>query len=187
MFDLGKIIFCLLLFEEWAFYWCSNLSSVTIPTSVTSIEVNAFGNCNSLKTIHYLGSRKEWGDISKYNSEFYSLNITYQTEETTGTFALLFLFVFPVIVLVIIAVVKNKHKTERIETTYQPQPDQPIQASQQVYQPMQTDQKQSYSSDSTPMSDYKTNAEVLRIFKQLYDDGIITEEEFNKKKEALLK
>ena len=36
---------------EWAFGWCSSLTSVTIPDSVTSIREAAFRCCSSLKSV----------------------------------------------------------------------------------------------------------------------------------------
>ena len=37
--------------EDYAFYYCTSLTSVTIPNSVTSIGTMAFSNCNSLTSI----------------------------------------------------------------------------------------------------------------------------------------
>ena len=36
---------------EWAFYWCTSLTSVTIPDSVTSIGDNTFDHCTSLTSV----------------------------------------------------------------------------------------------------------------------------------------
>ena len=37
--------------DEWAFYNCTNLTSVTIPESVTDIGIEAFRNCTSLTNV----------------------------------------------------------------------------------------------------------------------------------------
>ena len=47
-----------------AFDSCSSLTEVTIPKSVTSIEYAAFDNCDALTTVHYGGSKTDWGKIS---------------------------------------------------------------------------------------------------------------------------
>ena len=36
---------------EWAFYYCSSLTSVTIPNSVTTIGNYAFNECTSLTSV----------------------------------------------------------------------------------------------------------------------------------------
>ena len=41
-----------------AFRDCTGLESVTIPSSVTKIETNAFYNCSSLTTVNYLGESR---------------------------------------------------------------------------------------------------------------------------------
>jgi hypothetical protein len=46
----------------YAFSSCPSLSSITIPSSVTSIGSSAFSSCYSLVTIDILG--KSSGDIS---------------------------------------------------------------------------------------------------------------------------
>ena len=42
---------------------CSNLTSITIPDSVTSIGNYAFYNCNSLTSITFLMGRHQHRDI----------------------------------------------------------------------------------------------------------------------------
>ena len=47
---------------EWAFYWCSSLTTITIPDSVTSIGDGAFESCRSLTTITIPDSVTSIGD-----------------------------------------------------------------------------------------------------------------------------
>lgn len=44
---------------------CKSLESVVIPRTVTSIEMCAFNNCTSLKTIYFEGTYEEWEAIGK--------------------------------------------------------------------------------------------------------------------------
>ena len=44
----------------YAFSGCRNLTSVTIPSSVTSIGAYAFFDCDSLKNVYYGGSKEQW-------------------------------------------------------------------------------------------------------------------------------
>jgi hypothetical protein len=37
---------------DWAFYWCTSLTSVTIPDSVTSIGICAFSRCTGLTSVN---------------------------------------------------------------------------------------------------------------------------------------
>ena len=46
------------------YYYCTSLTSVTIPDSVTSIGESAFYNCSSLKTVFYCGTAEQWSAIS---------------------------------------------------------------------------------------------------------------------------
>lgn len=48
-----------------AFRFCTGLTSITIPNSVTLIGDQVFWRSRSLKTINYLGSKKQWDSISK--------------------------------------------------------------------------------------------------------------------------
>lgn len=40
-----------------------NLTSITIPSSVTSIGMMAFYNCEKLTDVYYAGSQNEWDVI----------------------------------------------------------------------------------------------------------------------------
>ena len=47
---------------DWAFSWCSNLTEIVIPDSVTKIGVGAFNGCSSLTEIVIPDSVKTIGD-----------------------------------------------------------------------------------------------------------------------------
>jgi hypothetical protein len=49
--------------EQNAFCNCNNLTSVQIPCSVTHIKNRAFYCCGAIKRVHYNGSKKEWYNI----------------------------------------------------------------------------------------------------------------------------
>ena len=51
--------------NQYAFYDCNKLASVTIPDSVTVIGWWAFYDCSSLTDIHYKGSYEKWKEICK--------------------------------------------------------------------------------------------------------------------------
>lgn len=44
---------------------CVNLTSVSIPNSVTNIGSNTFENCSALQTIYYCGTESSWESIAK--------------------------------------------------------------------------------------------------------------------------
>lgn len=54
--------------NEGAFYKCTNLTSITIPDSVTSVGFAAFQNCPKLKTVYYEGALEQWCKITFSNS-----------------------------------------------------------------------------------------------------------------------
>ena len=51
------------VFDENKIYECSNLASITIPNSVTSIEGDAFNRTKNLESINYLGTKAQWEKV----------------------------------------------------------------------------------------------------------------------------
>ena len=67
--------------NQYAFYRCTGLTSVTIPDGVTGIGNYAFRNCTGLTSITYQGTIDEWNAISKgsywnYNTGSYIVHCT---------------------------------------------------------------------------------------------------------------
>ena len=50
---------------DYAFSGCSGLTSITIPDSITSIGDYAFRYCSKLKNIIYTGTIADWKNIAK--------------------------------------------------------------------------------------------------------------------------
>lgn len=48
---------------------CENLNSITIPSSVTSIETGVFEVCYSLRDVYYNGTKEQWSAISVDDTE----------------------------------------------------------------------------------------------------------------------
>lgn len=48
---------------QYAFY-CNDITKITIPKSVTTIEQGAFGECYELTDVYYTGSEDDWNNIS---------------------------------------------------------------------------------------------------------------------------
>ncbi len=51
--------------NAYAFVYCSGLTSIVIPDSVTSIGDFAFYNCSGLTSITYQGTKEQWNAIEK--------------------------------------------------------------------------------------------------------------------------
>ena len=49
---------------KYAFYNCRSLTSIVIPSSITSIENYTFYNCDSLESIYYTGTAEEWSAVA---------------------------------------------------------------------------------------------------------------------------
>jgi hypothetical protein len=59
------------------FNYCANLTSVVIPSSVTSIRFAPFAECTGLTSITYEGTMAQWNAITK---DFYWNRNAYFTE-----------------------------------------------------------------------------------------------------------
>ncbi len=66
---------------DYAFYLDSNIESIEIPTSVTSIGDYAFDGCRSITDVYYQGTEEEWNkiDIGTNNTYLTSATIHYNT------------------------------------------------------------------------------------------------------------
>lgn len=55
------------------------MKSVTIPGSMTRIDIAAFNNCDSIKDVYYVGSEEKWNqiDIGFHNDGLISATIHY--------------------------------------------------------------------------------------------------------------
>jgi len=62
-----------------AFWWCENLTGITIPENVTSIEANAFLVCTSLANVTFAGN-----NISSPDFDYYAFNGDLREQYLTG-------------------------------------------------------------------------------------------------------
>ena len=70
-----------------AFEGNSNLTSVTIPRSVTKIEWGVFSGCNSLKDVYYAGNQTWWDRIKIQNGNDSLLNATIHVSSDSEDFS----------------------------------------------------------------------------------------------------
>ena len=56
------------IIEDYAFYNCSGLTSITLPTSLVKIKSYSFENCSHLTSVFYDGDIAGWCNISFNNS-----------------------------------------------------------------------------------------------------------------------
>ena len=68
---------------EYAFFWCSDLTSVTIPNSVTEIGSSAFSECSGLTSVH-ITDLAAWCNIRFFdNPLFYAKHLFMDGNEIT--------------------------------------------------------------------------------------------------------
>lgn len=61
---------------EEAFYYCDRLGSITIPSGVSNIDENAFQACKSLSNVTILSSSYSIGEMTFYNTNLSSIDLT---------------------------------------------------------------------------------------------------------------
>ncbi len=61
---------------EWAFYGCTELTSIIIPDSMTSIGDYAFYNCTVLADVYFTGTELEWTNLTIGTGNKYLANAT---------------------------------------------------------------------------------------------------------------
>lgn len=66
-------------------FYCSSLTSITIPDSITIIDYGAFNYCNNLKYVYYSGSEEQWKSITIASGNNYLTNATIHYNSTGGT------------------------------------------------------------------------------------------------------
>lgn len=62
-----------------AFYGCTSLKSITIPKSLTKINVLAFGDCPNIKDVYYAGSASDWDKIQISDTTLQKATIHYNS------------------------------------------------------------------------------------------------------------
>jgi len=66
-----------------AFYRCTTFTSITIPDTVTLIDVGAFDRCTGLETVYYGGTEEQWSQIiiGEYNDDLTGAKIICAEDE----------------------------------------------------------------------------------------------------------
>lgn len=59
----NNVEYCITSIKENAFYWCSELTSITIPEGITSIGSDAFFGCSGLVAVH-ISNIESWCNIT---------------------------------------------------------------------------------------------------------------------------
>jgi hypothetical protein len=64
---------------NYAFSYCTKLTSVSIPANVIGIGNYAFEGCDKLTNVYYTGTEEEWNsiDVENYNDELLGSNVYY--------------------------------------------------------------------------------------------------------------
>ena len=70
--------------DEWAFYYCSSLTSVNIPSSVTSIGNSTFSGCSSLSSVNIPSSVSSIGEYAFASCPLTVLKMLGTTPPTIG-------------------------------------------------------------------------------------------------------
>lgn len=70
--------------SDYAFIGFDNLTSLSIPESVTSIGLSAFCDCNSLTRVTYCGTSEQWNQISIESRNTALENVLCNTHQSTS-------------------------------------------------------------------------------------------------------
>ena len=72
----------LTLIDDYAFYSCRSLETITLPASLTSIGDSAFGSCEQLKDIYFGGTAEQWRAIKETQKAYYLMAAEKHYEST---------------------------------------------------------------------------------------------------------